>query len=244
MAITHPAGWPISANGDFNSITANITSITMPAVYGSVADLTFFWAQTIAPYQISGVTSSNGQSSGWQQGAAYTDSTNNIFIQLWTGVAVATSAADNLTLSYTGGTLSNIWPDSLTAGLGSSTTWTTVRGGTGITGSGTTITYPSVSAFNSTNPQAFSGFAVSWNTATGTNTGGFVVIDSPTKSGNEMQYNLGVSYPNSYSPTSTQPSGFYDSLAVIFMASASSPGGYIFPPPMVALQSSARSSFL
>ena len=248
MAITHPTGWPIAANGDTLSLVANITSYTMPAAYGNVGDLALVWVLTGSdstyPSMVTSTkTTTAAPSNEWYTFASYRDTTNGLEIFALGANVSSTSGADTLTITYAGSFANycDIWPDSLTAGFGAATQWS-VTNGVGTTGVGTAIGYESLTAPSTPNPMAYEAFAAVANEAEGTNGGGFTFIDSTT-SGNELVFDLSVTSGNPYAPTSTQPAGgFWTTVGCIIEASLPAPS-YILPPPMILMQAPQRASF-
>ncbi len=232
MSITHPTGFPLAANAD-TAATPAPTLVTFPSSYGTVGDLAILGGLWVSgTLTITGITGT--QSTGWRQAQHNQDATNGVTVDLWTAAVTATSTPDVVTISYSGSTVGiygNFWPDSLTAGLGAGTKWTTGGGvGTSSTTAVATITYPSLTGFTTPDSQAYWGLsAPTTANAAGGSTPGFTYIDSSSNSGNEQIFNLSVLSNTTYSPTSTidAPSTF-DAVGVIFLANIAPPGGF-FP---------------
>src|ERR1019366_1415537 len=225
VPITHPNGFPVATNGDTEGSPNASTSVTMPHAYGSIGDLAVLLGHyNTSDYYITAITGT--QSGTWtlrfrQVNTEYPKTTD-----IWTAPVTATSSADVLTITYSGsmtGITSNYWPDSITAGLGTDTDWSFPAGASGSTSNTgvTAISYPSLTSATTTNAQAYLGVVASTVTATGGSTSGFSYIDSPSKSGNEMVYDLSLLTNTVYAPTSTQtPAGSYLTAGIIIEAAA------------------------
>ena len=181
----------------------------MPHRYHQIGDLAVLAGHYNTTAQtITGITGT--QSGPWTLQFRQTDATLDKTTDIWTAPVTATAAADLLTITYSGsltGITTDYWPDSLSAGLGSSTVWSfpaadSTRHDTSIT----TIAYPRLTS-GAANAQAYLGVVADTATATGGSTPGFTYIDSPN-SGNEMVYDLGLAPNTVYAPTSNPIGGW------------------------------------
>ena len=239
MAITHPTGFPLAANGDTLANPA-VTTYTMPNAYSTTSDLAIFKAILI--YTTINISSITGTKSGtWTLQKRNTDATNSSTTDIWTAPVTSTSGADVLTITYSGsttGSYCSYWGDCVTAGAGY--TWSVVITGITNTGSTTTFTYPSLTSATTTNPQAYIGIADNLNTAGGGSTSGFTYVDSPSNSGTETVFNLSLASNTTYAPTSTtSPAGYTDTTAIIIEAGILTPVGN----EVKAMQAVKRASF-
>ena len=230
-SISFPPGFTPSATSDVE-LTLNTSSSTvdMPAAYANVGDL----AMLIGHYNSSTNTISSiaGTRSGtWTLQYRHDDpgittgSDVGKTTDVWTAPVTSTSGADVLTIHYSasmGGVTAEYWPESLTAGLGTSTVWTypAASSSDDNSGSSASIYYASLRA-DTPNTEVYVGVAGVVGTAKGGTTPNFAFTDS-TIDGNEIAYDLGLSPGSTYSPASTQaPSGAYSTASIIIAATSS-----------------------
>ncbi len=147
--ITHPTGFPVAANGDTECTPNLCATVTMPHAYATVGDLAvMMYHYNSTGINITGITGT--QSGTWTLQYRSVDPTLGKTQDIWTAPVTGTSSADVLTFTYSGsvtGINGNIWPDSLSSGIGTAATWATVTTGTSVNyTAGTTITYPALTS--------------------------------------------------------------------------------------------------
>ena len=230
MAITHPTGFPLAANGDVSA--ENVTSYTMPHAYGSTNDIAIIGSRVAsATVAITGIV---GTKTGtWAQVAEKIGTATGFTVAIWIAPVTSTSGADVLTISYSGSVTTvytSIWGDSLSAG--GPVTWSIPAWNwTSSNSSVTTWDYPLLTSATTTNPQAYWGVSFPRQVNTGGSTSGFTYIDSPTNTGNEQVYNLSLASDTVYQPaTNGTPAGNYDTVAIIIMAAPKVAGGFFLVP--------------
>ncbi len=164
------------------------------------------------------VSSISGGGATWSLLISHTDSTNSKHEEIWLG-KISTTGASNIVVTFSSsnsGVLTEMLAQEFTAGLGSGTVWT--GDGTNYNnGTGTAVTCASIT------PSAAGEiyYAFAWNSASGATAGstpGYVyTIDS---TGNMVVYNPSCTSATQ-SPTLTQTSGNWFTIAAMVSASAS-----------------------
>ena len=234
--LTHPAGFPVAANGDVFTTPNGSAAVSMPSNYATVGDLAVLTGHyTSTTVVLNSITAT--QSGPWTLQFRHVDLVRGDTTDIWTAPVTNTSAHDALTLSFSGsltGVTTDFWPDSLTAGLGASTVWSFGASGSthDVSGTQTVLTYPAlttgvVNAAHYTagigNTEAYIGIASTTSVASSGTTTGFSYINSPTQSGNQSTYNLGIASATTFTPTAALTAGSYATGAIIVaVASAQS----------------------
>ncbi len=230
MAITHPTGFPLAANTDTDTTPAPAT-VPFPHAYNAVGDLAVVGI-LVASGTVTVSTIMGNNSGTWTLRERNQDVANGVCVDIWTAPVISTSAADVITITYSGstaGVIGNVWPDSITAGLGSNTLWSFPAASSTSTATAvTTIVYPSLTSATTANAQAYWGFTNAGDTATGGSSTGFSYILS-TVSGNQQIYNLTLASNTTYAPTGTSTPGNYDTAALIIQAANGGGGGGVVP---------------
>lgn len=208
----------ISYVQQWNAHGTDITTLSISP--SSVGDLLLFYADENGGTSgyITGI--SGGGVGKWSKITSYTaGGPKGATVEMWRGVVV-TSGASTVTVTY------NATPNAnelavMEYTIGSSTgTWDVDTSGT-LTGSGTTVDYPSLTPANSS--ELYSGYAVGAGTMTAGTTTGYTYV--ATGLGYYLAYNPSVNGGVATQPTATQTgsnSAYYSISAVIAAYNTSS----------------------
>ena len=204
MVISRQAGFPASAD-------ASTLSVTPVPVGDLLICAIFIFSGTSPP--VSAV--SGGGVSTWTHIIDHADSAHS-YLSLWWGIVTATGAH---TISFTGGspgTDTEVVADSYTAPAGA--TWAV--GPSGFTAAtGATIAYPSLTPAQA---GVYFGYAApGGGSPSAGSTSGFTY--TTTADSNQIAANPAVASRSPVAPTSSQPSGWYNTVAAIFTAAAPAP---------------------
>lgn len=200
-------------------------------VYGTYSTIAYATGVTDSASAVTwqGSNTVEGQDTGYPEpvaGQAY---------EIWRGVVAKAGTSTTVTATFaTGVTDLFLDIDSIRSSNGSAATWTSQTGESGFIafdGNSTTVDFSSLTSG--------SGAGIYWGYSYGTidatgpmtpgTTTGFGWYVTPTY-GNIVTWNIGLAASTTYAPTCTQTysgNGWYDSIAAIFVDTATSP-----PPPV------------
>lgn len=220
MAITRASGFP--AYGSLSGANGS-TPITVVNSGDLMIAATWIFPDTDT---VTGVTSARVPT--WTNAVTLNDTTNGLWLAIWTGVSASTGT-DTVLFTTTGGTPSfAAWGvDELTA---PSPTWTVHANGSNPGTTGTTLTWPSLTAGDSNS--AYWGFCtVGAGTLSAGSTSGFTYTIQGTETA--IVTDLGLTNATAYQPTMpVSASTDWDTMGIIVSAgtggggSSSGPGSF------------------
>lgn len=213
MAITRPSGFPHYGSAGTNAVTiVNAGDLMIAAVW------TFPNTDTVTS-----VTSTRVPT--WTNAVTLNDTTNGIWVAIWTGVA-ASAGADTITYNV------SATPSFVAYGADSLTetgaSWSMHVAGSNPGTTGTTLTWPSLTSGDSNS--AYWGFCtVGSGTLTAGSTSGFTYTIQGTETA--IVLNPGLTSGSPYQPTMpVSTSTDWDTVGMIVSAGAAAPAPQSFVP--------------